>query len=106
MKCRLGCGACCIAPSISSSIPGLPSGKPAGVRCLQLTADKRCLLFGRPERAAVCSGLRPGAKMCGDSVEEALAYLAFRELATRPHTSPGESGLEEAGAAGTSPDGN
>jgi Fe-S-cluster containining protein len=32
MNCRLGCGACCIAPSISSPIPGMPQGKPAGVR--------------------------------------------------------------------------
>ncbi|MDW3636530.1 YkgJ family cysteine cluster protein, partial [Vibrio sp. Vb0667] len=24
MDCRLGCGACCIAPSISSPIPGMP----------------------------------------------------------------------------------
>ena len=37
MECRIGCGACCIAPSISSPIPGMPDGKPAGVRCVQLT---------------------------------------------------------------------
>lgn len=24
MDCRSGCGACCIAPSISSPIPGMP----------------------------------------------------------------------------------
>ena len=30
MRCREGCGACCIAPSIASSIPGMPDGKPAG----------------------------------------------------------------------------
>ena len=30
MNCREGCGACCIAPSISSPIPGMPHGKPAG----------------------------------------------------------------------------
>ncbi|HNV09555.1 MAG TPA: YkgJ family cysteine cluster protein, partial [Dokdonella sp.] len=29
MSCRSGCGACCIAPSISSPIPGMPNGKPA-----------------------------------------------------------------------------
>jgi Fe-S-cluster containining protein len=27
MDCRAGCGACCIAPSISSPIPGMPDGK-------------------------------------------------------------------------------
>lgn len=26
-ECRPGCGACCIAPSISSPIPGMPEGK-------------------------------------------------------------------------------
>ncbi|HVK38365.1 MAG TPA: YkgJ family cysteine cluster protein, partial [Candidatus Kapabacteria bacterium] len=37
MTCRDGCGACCIAPSITSPIPGMPDGKPAGVRCVQLS---------------------------------------------------------------------
>ncbi|NBX68342.1 MAG: YkgJ family cysteine cluster protein, partial [Proteobacteria bacterium] len=36
MECRIGCGACCIAPSISSPLPGMPHGKPAGVRCVNL----------------------------------------------------------------------
>jgi Fe-S-cluster containining protein len=49
MECRTGCGACCIAPSISSPIPGMPHGKPAGVRCVQLTNDDRCAIFGKPE---------------------------------------------------------
>lgn len=84
MECRAGCGACCIALSISSPIPGMPNGKPAGVRCIQLTPDNRCLLFGRPERPAVCVGLRPSQEMCGDSAEEALAYLAELERLTAP----------------------
>lgn len=83
MECRVGCGACCIAPSISSPIPGMPGGKPAGVRCAQLTADNRCLLFGKPERPAVCASLRPSAEMCGDSAEQAMRYLMMLELATR-----------------------
>lgn len=82
--CRVGCGACCIAPSISSSIPGMPNGKPAGVRCVQLTSDNRCKLFGRPERPAVCVGLRPSAEMCGESSAQAYAGLIALELATRP----------------------
>ena len=84
MDCRAGCGACCIAPSISSPIPGMPQGKPAGVRCVQLTDDNRCLLFGKPERPEVCSRLRPIEEMCGSSREEALVYLRFLEQATRP----------------------
>jgi uncharacterized protein len=82
MDCRVGCGACCIAPSISSPIPGMPDGKPAGVRCVQLTDDNRCRLFGRPERPVVCGALRPSEEMCGHSRQEALAYLTFLERAT------------------------
>jgi Fe-S-cluster containining protein len=84
MQCRAGCGACCIAPSISSPIPGMPQGKPAGVRCVQLTPDNRCRLYGRPERPAICVRLRPSEEMCGHSAEEALAWLAQLERATRP----------------------
>jgi hypothetical protein len=83
-SCRPGCGACCIAPSISPSLPSLPHGKPAGVRCPHLTADVRCALFGRPERPAVCSGLRPEPAMCQDSAEGALATLARWERQTAP----------------------
>jgi Fe-S-cluster containining protein len=88
MECRAGCGACCIALSISSPIPGMPEGKPAGVRCLQLTEDYRCLLFGLPERPEVCTRLRPLPEMCGTTREEALAYLSFLEGATKP-SAPG-----------------
>jgi len=83
-SCRVGCGACCIALSISSPIPGMPGGKPAGVRCVQLTADNRCRLYGLPERPAVCVNLRPNREMCGESMAEALAYLEALERATRP----------------------
>lgn len=83
-ECRAGCGACCIAPSISSPILGMPAGKPAGVRCVQLSADNRCLLFGKHDRPAFCATLRPSDDMCGNSHDEALAFLAALELATLP----------------------
>lgn len=84
MDCRPGCGACCIAPSISSPIPGMPHGKPAGIPCVQLLPDHRCALFGRPERPVVCVSLRPMDTMCGADRDAALAYLGALELATRP----------------------
>lgn len=84
MNCRQGCAACCIAASISEAIPGMPNGKPAEVRCLHLTDDLRCRLFGRPERPRVCASLNPSEEMCGKSAEEALAYLRFLEKATAP----------------------
>ncbi len=87
MQCRPGCGACCIAPSISSPIPGLPQGKRAGERCVQLRADESCAIFGRPERPAVCVRLRPSAEMCGASRAAALAGLERLEILTHPLTS-------------------
>ena len=82
MKCRPACGACCIAPSISSAIPGMPAGKPAGVRCVQLDAANACLLFGQPERPAVCGGLQASGEMCGENAAQAMIWLDRLELAT------------------------
>jgi Fe-S-cluster containining protein len=84
VDCRIGCGACCIALSISTPIPSMPDGKPAGVRCVQLTADNRCTLFGQPNRPAVCVNLRPSIEMCGQSDVEALAWLTWLEQTTNP----------------------
>jgi hypothetical protein len=84
MQCRNGCGACCVAPSITSPIPGMPQGKPAGVRCVQLDAANRCRIFGRPERPQFCGGLQPSAQMCGASREHALHWLAQLERETAP----------------------
>ncbi|HEX2059171.1 MAG TPA: YkgJ family cysteine cluster protein [Thermoanaerobaculia bacterium] len=84
MDCRAGCGACCTAPSISSPIPGMPDGKPAGVRCVQLTDDLRCAIFDSPERPAVCRSFRAMPEMCGTSAAEALAYLTELERTTAP----------------------
>lgn len=84
MDCRPHCAACCIAPSISSPIPGMPDGKPAGVPCVQLTADLRCAIFSQPERPAVCGSLQPSEAMCGDSREQAMRWLGRLEDATQP----------------------
>jgi len=84
MDCRPGCGACCIAPSISSPIPGMPAGKPAGTRCVQLSADLTCVIFHSPLRPACCGGLRPSPTMCGESRDQALAWLVRLEQATAP----------------------
>ncbi len=84
MDCRPGCGACCIAPSIATPMPGHPQGKPAGTPCANLTADLRCGLWERPERPACCGGLQPSAEMCGDSREQALRWLGVLETETAP----------------------
>ena len=41
MECREGCAACCIAPSITSALPGMPQGKPADIACVQLDESFR-----------------------------------------------------------------
>ncbi|HEY5804352.1 MAG TPA: YkgJ family cysteine cluster protein [Lysobacter sp.] len=84
MECRAHCGACCIAPSITSPIPGMPHGKPAGMPCVQLDDDLRCRLFGRPERPRFCASLRPTQAMCGSDRAEAMSGLAELERLTRP----------------------
>ena len=63
----------------------MPAGKPAGVRCVQLGDDNRCLLFGHPERPAVCGRLRPSPEMCGSSAEEAFLRLRRLEQLTNPN---------------------
>jgi uncharacterized protein len=88
IACRPGCGACCIVISISSPLPGLPQGKPARVRCVNLTADNLCTLFGLPSRPAVCASLSPTREMCGRSNPEAFAYLSRLEQVTKPAAIP------------------
>lgn len=88
MDCRPGCAACCIAPSISSPIPGLDGPKPAGLPCPQLDEHHRCRLFGRPERPGVCASLAPNAAMCGATRDEALAWLTRLEALTTPTPRP------------------
>ena len=79
MNCRINCGACCIAPSISSSIPGMPEGKPAGIRCIHLTEDFKCAIFSDPERPKVCADFKAEFQICGNSREEALQNLTNLE---------------------------
>ena len=83
-RCIAGCGACCIAPHISSSIPGMPEGKPAGVRCVQLDAENACLLFGLPSRPQVCSAFTPQVDMCSNGPLKALRWLTVLEQDTKP----------------------
>ncbi len=85
LECRLGCGACCIAPSITSPIPDMPNGKPAGVRCVQLDEHNLCRLFGKPERPTVCGSLQPSPEMCGASSDDAMWFLMDLEYQTTPN---------------------
>jgi Fe-S-cluster containining protein len=75
MECRTECGACCIAVSISSEIPGMPNGKPAGVRCIHLLDDYRCAIYNDPTKPKVCSDFKAEPEFCGSTREEALRIL-------------------------------
>ena len=57
----------------------MPDGKPAGVRCVQLTTDNRCRLFGSPSRPDVCAAFTAEAAVCGDGFAEAMRLIARLE---------------------------
>ena len=82
MECRVGCGACCIAPSIHTPMPNMPQGKKAGERCLNLNADNLCQLFGLPERPAFCAAFQAELCVCGASQEEAVRLIGWLEGTT------------------------
>ena len=82
--CRVGCGACCIAPSITTPFRGMPHGKRAGERCVHLDDQNLCALFGHADRPRFCVELKPQPSMCGANTAEAMAILATLEIATAP----------------------
>ncbi|MDP4207534.1 MAG: YkgJ family cysteine cluster protein [Bacteroidota bacterium] len=79
MECRMNCGACCIVPSISSPIPGMPNGKPAGVRCIHLDDELKCAIFESSDRPRVCSGFKAEMLICGTHRNDAILTLSQLE---------------------------
>jgi len=75
MECRENCGACCIALSISSPLPGMSEGKPAGVRCIHLTDGYRCSIYNDPDKPKVCDDFTAEIEFCGSNQEEAMKIL-------------------------------
>lgn len=82
--CRAGCGACCIAPSITQAFFGMPDGKAAGVACVHLDRRLGCALFGDPRRPALCADFAPEPAVCGDSREQAMHNLQELEVLSSP----------------------
>ncbi len=76
MECRSRCGACCIAPSISSPIPGMPNGKAAGEACIHLDEKLNCKIFDHPDRPKVCEGFKAEPDFCGNNAHEAMQILS------------------------------
>ena len=73
----------------------MPHGKPAGIPCVQLLPDYRCALFGRAERPAVCTSLRPTETMCGASRDDAMSFLQALERVTLPAGSNADPGTRD-----------
>jgi uncharacterized protein len=57
-------------------------GKPAGIKCGQLTEDHRCRIYGEPGRPAVCSSYLATEEFCGATREDALRRLTDLERDT------------------------
>lgn len=62
----------------------MPNGKPAGIRCIQLDNENRCMIFGKPERPTFCASLQPSLEMCGNNREQAMIWLTNLEHLTKP----------------------
>ena len=60
----------------------MPAGKLAGARCIQLTADNRCAIFGVPRRLPACASLQREPARGGSDRTHALRWLAVLEAAT------------------------
>lgn len=82
MECRTNCGACCIAPSITSSIPDMPNGKAAGTKCVHLLENMNCALFHSAKRPKVCFDFKPDIETCGSNRDEAILLLTIMENST------------------------
>ncbi len=82
-NCRPGCGACCIAISISSPLPGMPEGKKAGERCTHLDDHGYCLIYNSKVYPLVCKNFKPSIEICGKTKGHALSILTDLEMRTR-----------------------
>jgi uncharacterized protein len=60
----------------------MAQGKPAGVRCVNLTSENLCSLYQKDERPKVCITYRFTEEFCGSSMDEALKLIAKLEVVT------------------------
>jgi hypothetical protein len=61
----------------------MTKGKPAGQRCIHLTGDYLCALYGQDRRPGVCASLRADKEWCGMSRSDALMRIAALDAMTR-----------------------
>jgi len=83
MICRLGCGACCIAPSINTPIPNMPNGKLAGQACVNLDLQNfSCQIWQQDNYPELCKKFRAEESICGSSQEDAIRIINNLESIT------------------------
>ena len=83
-ECRAGCAACCTVISISSPLPGMPNGKPAGVRCVNLDDSNNCTIHNSAQYPSICRSFPADIAMCGITNEHANKYIEEMEKFTQP----------------------
>jgi Fe-S-cluster containining protein len=81
MQCHDNCAACCIAPQITSALPNMLQGKPAGTACFNLGKDLRCQVYN--DRPQVCRDFNASEYTCGNNHIQALKLLGELEEATK-----------------------
>ena len=81
-QCRKGCAACCIVISISSPLPGMPNGKAAGIRCVNLDDKNLCLIHEKENFPDVCRKFTFDPEFCGETNEEAYKNFGILEIQT------------------------
>ena len=85
MQCRENCGACCIAPTITSELPNMPEGKPSGVYCANLDKETlKCTIWGKDNYPKFCGAYQACEEICGQSREEALSNIFHLDEITQP----------------------
>lgn len=62
----------------------MPAGKPAGIRCVNLDAEDRCIIHGRADYPDVCRNFKASEEMCGNGDDQAREYLTALEALTKP----------------------
>ncbi len=64
------------------TVAGNAQGKPAGVRCVHLSVEQLCQLFGQPQRPAVCSDFKADIEVCGNDQADAIRLIGWWEQMT------------------------
>jgi uncharacterized protein len=85
MECRPNCGACCIAPTITSKLPNMPEGKPSGIYCVNLDPESlSCNVWGTEDYPKFCADYQPCEAVCGKSKAEAMTNIYHLDEITTP----------------------